>query len=358
MVQTLNRCRSCGLPAKLAERLEWRSGGTITLHRMRSVRLMLIDAQTMDRIHGAVTAGAGETAFLASQVEATRLVTGKLTAGIKGRLTRYGAVKKKALEAMEEYSLLLGMGRIEMEKFTPGEGGSLVLHEPFDISVVAGGILGVLEELDRCGYGADISNVGERAYRLVLEQMESQHITALSVRNPLLHHDGREGEKAEGCPMCGLPQAVSLLRWDEVHGKVAAGAGGRRVAFLPAYILDIAAGLGNAAGGGNRGGVVEGAVYAATRAGLEASADDAFESTAVVPRNGDAQAACDSMRVRGWGEVADHKLEGRDWWIEVINPVHEGLIAGWLRALHDFTTGDETSAVMEMGRNGTAFRLV
>ena len=100
MVQTLNRCRSCGLPGKLAERLEWRSGGTITLARIRSLRLALMDASTMESIHAVVAAEAGDAAFMAAHKEAAHLVAGKVMAGIKGRLTRYGAIKKRALEAM------------------------------------------------------------------------------------------------------------------------------------------------------------------------------------------------------------------------------------------------------------------
>jgi hypothetical protein len=358
MVQTLARCRSCGLPAKLAERLEWRNGGVIVFSRMKSIRLAMVDEQTTERIHRAISAEVGEDALMSVEKESTRIVTSGLLAGIKGRLTRYGAIKKRALEGMEEYSLLLGMGRIEIERFTPGVEGILNLHRPFDLSITAAGVTGVLEEMDRCRYQADISAAGENSHRLELRIIESSDTGADSLQDPSGYQHRKGGEKQKGCSQCGLPQSVAQMIWDELYGVVVAGVGGRRVALVPAYMLAAFARLGNDVAGDRRSGLVEGAVYSSTRISLEGGTSDAYESADLLPHNGDARAAWQSMRMRGWGEVVGASLQGKEWGIDVSDPVDIGLIAGWLRALYAATTGEEAVAVIEEGKGSTTFRLV
>jgi len=320
-----------------------------------SMRLALLDAQTMDNIQRDLASGVGGDACMMAEKEATRIVTGSLLAGIKGRLTRYGAIKKRALEDMEEYSLLLGMGRIEMERFTPGEGGALKLHKPFDLMVTAAGVTGALEEMDRCRYRTSISSLGEHDYRLVLEVSESED-PEVSLSEPSSWH-GRGGEKVRGCSLCGLPLAFSQLLWDELYGTVEAGIQGRRVAFLPAYMLSVLARLGKGEVEGGQAGLVERAVYASTVNGLERGRDDAYESTAIVPRNGNARIAWGSMAMRGWGEVVGGALRGREWRIDVLDPVDMGLVAGWLRALYTLATGEDTATRIEEGRESTTFSL-
>lgn len=357
MVQTLARCHSCGLPAKLAERLEWRDGGAIVFSRMKSMRLVMLDARTMESINRAVAAEVGEESISEVEKESTRIVTGRLLAGIKGRLTRYGAIKKRALEGMVEYSMLLGLGRMEIEKFTPGVGGILNLQKPFNLSMVVAGVTGTLEEMDRCRYEVEIADAGAHSQRLELRVVETQGAKTGS-RRDLPDHQSRKGaEKQKGCHLCGLPLPVSKFIWDELYGVVTAGIRGRRIALVPAYML---AALAEPVVGDGRDGysrLLEEAVYSATRMSLEEGEDDAYESAAVIPRVGDAQAAWDSIRIRGWGEVVGSRLQGNGWQVDVAGVADDNLVAGWLRALHDTATGEEASATIETGKEYTTFRF-
>jgi len=317
----------------------------------------MLDAQTMESIHRAVSAEAGEENLREAEKESTRIVTGRFLAGIKGRLTRYGAIKKRALEGIEEYSMLMGMGRMEIEKFTPGVGGSLNLHKPFNLSMVVAGVTGTLEEMDRCRYDAEISAVGAHSQRLDLRITETQGKSAGS-RRELPDYQSRKGmEKQEGCHLCGLPLPVSQLIWDELYGVVTAGMRGRRVALVPAYMLAVLADPVVDSVDIGQSGLLEEAVYTAARISLEEGTGDAYESSDVIPRGGDAQAAWDSMRMRGWGEVVRSSLPGRGWQVDVAGAVDVGLVAGWLRALYAATTGEEASATIEEGKEYTTFRL-
>lgn len=358
MVQTLARCRSCGLPGKLAESLEWQPDGAIVFRRMKSLRLALLDAQTMDHIRAAVEAAVGADACMGAEKDATRIVTGGLTSGIKGRLSRYSAIKKRALEAIEGYSMLLGMGRIELERFTPGEGGSLLLRRPFDLGVVTAGVTGVLEEMDRCRYAGTLSGAGENVYRLVLDSDEPEGVEAASPRELPLFHDQQAGdEKIEGCRICGLPSAISQLRWDELYGTIEAGAGGRRVFFMPVYMLAVLGHLAAGVAGSRYAKAVEEAVYASTRSSLESGKSDAYESSDILPRGGDWQAAWQSMRMRGWGAVARHRLHGGDLRVTVLDAVDEALIAGWLRAIYTVAMGREPVVEIVEEPPSTVFEL-
>ena len=238
MVQTLARCRSCGLPGEVAENLAWRANGTVILRRTRGLRVALLDLETMDSILSSLGSGLGAGICWRAVRDATRFATGKSLAGLKGKLSRYGVAKKRALEALEDNSLLLGMGRIEVEKFTPAEGGALSLRNPFAMGVSTAGITGLLEEVDHCAYGYELEEEGSNAYKLRLVLAGEDDYDARTQQEiPFFSRAVGGGEKEETCRQCGAPSSIAELRWDELYGTIEAGLRGRRVAFVPSFIL-------------------------------------------------------------------------------------------------------------------------
>lgn len=340
MVQTLTRCRECGLPGKLAEDLEWRRGGIVVLRRFKSLRLALIDKLTVCDIHAALVDIVGAGSLLEVEKEATRAVAASLAIGFEGRLSRFGSLKKRILEAMEDYSLLLGMGRIELERFAPGEGGTMLLRRPFDLGITMAAVTGALEEMDQCAYTSAVSSVSEKVFRLTYEVAghgeadEDRQGSAAAQTHP-----AADGEDPETCGRCGLPLSIAGLQWDEVYGVIQAGTGGRRVSWLPAYLLAAMDRIEGVSRG--REGVVEETVFNSVRKSLENGEDDFYESAAILQRESGAAAVREKIHMRGWGAVVGDKLDGKDWRIEVLNPVSEELIAGWLRALYTVAMGRE-----------------
>ncbi len=358
MVQTLARCRSCGVPVRIAECLEWQPGGEITIRRAKPLRLALLDARTMDDIVAGVTSVAGEDACVEAKKAATRTAAGRFVTGIRGKLSRYGAVKKRVLEAMESYSLLLGMGRIEVERLTPGEGGSLILRRPFEKGMVMAGIAGLLEEMDRCRYTGSLSVTGDDVYRLDLAVDESRGPVAGSPHEEALFRETRHGGAGyESCRLCGLPLSISPFLWDELYGVVDAGAGGRRVAFVPAYVLDTLGRLVRGEGDKGTEAFIEEAVFASTLGSLAGGTKDAYEGAGLLAGESCGKAALDIMRTRGWGAVAGDSLDGGEWRVEILDPVHDALVAGWLRAVYTVALGKEPKVEVREEPPYTVFEM-
>jgi hypothetical protein len=313
------------------------------MRRARKLRLALIDERTMLGILASLEEELGEQSCLEAISNATSAVTAIFAAGLKGELARYGTVKRRALEDIEEYSLLLGMGRIELEKLTPGEGGSMMLRQPIDLGIVSSAMKGTLEAMDRCSYDCIAADLGDSVFRLEFRADEKdsfegeRKVYALSYNRQSAVHVG-----LETCKTCGLPASLAPLRWDELHGSIEAGVGGRRVAFFPAYILEAFAALERPTKARGSAGIVHDAVFASIKGSLDDGADDAYESPADHAAADLIKNTRDKMVVRGWGAVSGGKMGEDGWRVDVTNPVDDSLVAGWLRALYTFMNGRET----------------
>jgi hypothetical protein len=341
LVQSLARCRDCGLPSKLAEGLDLSPDGIILLRGARPLRLALLDQDAARRIQTSLEERLTQEACLQVEVEAVRAATSRDLTGLKGRLSRYGALKRRTLEALEDNSLILGLGRIELEKFTPGEGGAMMLRRPFTLGITTAFVTGVLEEMDSCSYGIALEAADGKDFRLVLEAMGPGDGGKQRAVDTGSNKGASTGQgNGDRCRQCGMPSTMAAWRWDELHGSIQAGAGGRRVALLPACILDAFAQL-ESGGGKTRAGVVEETVYSTTMESLQNGAGDAYEGEELPPAASGAMALCERIRARGWGEVISNRLNGTDWRIDVVNPVDEALIAGWLRAIYTVAMGRE-----------------
>ncbi len=342
MVQTLARCQSCGLPGGVAESLTWRANGTVILRRTRGLRVALLDQETMNGILSALEAEIGAGACWRAVRDATRFVTGKSLAGLKGKLSRYGVVKKRALEALEVNSVLLGMGRIEVEKFTPGEGGMMLLRSPFAIDIATAGITGVLEEIDHCPYRYELQPQGANTFKLRLALADADDYEARTQQDiPFFSRAVGGGEKEDTCRQCGAPSSIAELRWDELYGTIEAGLGGRRVAFIPSFILVALSHLETGEGGVDVRKSVEEAAYTSTMKSLEGGTTDAYEDDGMLAREEGGRGAWARTRARGWGAAAEERLGAEGWRVTMLNPVDNALIAGWLRALYTVAEGRE-----------------
>lgn len=347
MVQSLARCRDCGLPAKLAERLEWGPDGVILLRCVKPLRLALLDEETAHSLQESLLARFGGETCMKAETQAVRAAVSDILNSLKGRLSRQGAFRKKTLEALEEHSLLLGLGRMELEKYTPGQGGAMLLRRPFVLGMTTSVVIGVLEEMEQLSYTSSLREVSSSDFRLVLEAAEQADAGAQSRGGARGYavKSGRGGDKGR-CSQCGLPTSLAGLLWDELYGGIQAGTGGRRVALLPACILVASAQL---EGGSAREceGIVEGAVFRTTKAGLDGGADDTYEDKDVLVAANAADAMREKMTMRGWGKVLAAGLNGVDWRIEVMNAVDDALIAGWLRAIYTIAVGREPRLIVD-----------
>lgn len=344
MVQTLVRCGSCGLPGKLAENLEWSSDGVIISRQPAGVRLAMLDVETMDRLyHGLIAEGLRD--FYLNEKGATRYLVGELFSGLIGEISRYDNIKKRVLKTMEDFSLLLGMGRIEVERFAPKQKGTLVLKKPFNLCLVMACIAGIMEGVDGCCYTSIHTDLGGEAFHLTLDASEDDDYRKDSFK---WLSRGLEAAECAGtlgrCDLCGLPLALKDFRWDELYGVVEEGAQARRVGLLPYYTLAVMGKMASETRKENTAGLIEEAFYISTLERIEGGAGNAPqgpESLEVPGEDGPSGDIWNALRIRGWGAASEVRIGEREWRVTIVNPIDVSLLAGWLRALYSVSMGRE-----------------
>ena len=332
MVQTLTRCRSCGLPKSLVEMVEWQPGGTMAFKRFTAVRLALIDEGFYDRMYGALSQreSQGDGGVFESQRKAARYVSGKVLKGLKSRVIRYSVVMKRALETMERYSLLFGMGRIEVERIKIEAGGSILLKMPFNRYLLSAGIIGVLEQIEGRAYTHTMSQMGEDVFRLDLDIREDDDYREEDLETIDLLAPVATGEKGlERCQQCGAPSALASYDWDEIYGVIEDSRYGGRLGFVPCFTLTA---VKKTAGYCEKevADVMEDAAYSSTMEKLGGGKGDIVVEELI-----------GELAVKGWGQAALFADDEEAWKVTVNNPLDISLLAGWLRAVFFFSTERE-----------------
>lgn len=356
------RCRNCGLPARIAETLAWKAEGTVFARRLQSVRMAMIDMDTLRGSCEAFGANDGREKLYQAEKRAVRMLAAAQLSGLKEKISRYGVVKKRILEAMQEYSLFLGIGRIEMERFVPGQGGSWVVKAACEETLVDAGIAGILEVLDGCGYERLHVKMGEGTYRLELQSAkEGQNVRAPEKGRSFEPDAGKGGDGGERCGECGLPLALGIFEWDEIYGTMETAQGGLRAAIIPSAMIGV---VSWEAGEGGKGGLPHPLREAARRAALErmeSGKGDSYEGDIVgsglAGREGATAYLQEKLWMRGWGMVREFGLEGDGWRLRVSDPVDRFLVAGWLEAVFMAVKGRDAALSWEDAGGEVLYRL-
>lgn len=342
MVQSLSRCKSCGLPEELAKKVNWGSDGTIRLKPFKRARLAMIDIQSIDIFYDKLAAANILDAFCLDVKRGMRRLTAVLLSGIKGRITRYGPMKKRMLELIEESSSILGIGRIEIERFSPGQSGSLLLVKPFNSHLVSAGLIGILEELDKCSYAHALSAVTENTYRLELS-VEGAYDKDGLIGELQLKNGAAGGRKPRGaCELCGSPSWLTEFIWDELYGIVEVGPDERRICILPVHSVPSIGAISRQPDDPLR--LLEQSIYESTMNGFEDGMTDTYEGgewLRDLGRVGPVRETWEVLGRRGWGMIGEARQDGGIWQVEVIRAIDAGIIAGWLRALYTIAMGKE-----------------
>ncbi|MDY6795032.1 MAG: hypothetical protein SWK76_07105 [Actinomycetota bacterium] len=361
MVQSLSRCGSCGLPGKLAENLTWGCDGTIRLSGLKWVKLAFMDADCIRDIYDGLAVMLGSGSLDDGERDVTHLITGRLISGFKRKLSRYDILKRRILEAMEDYSLILGMGRIELERYTPVAEGSMLLKWPIHLNMVEAGIAGILECMDRCTYSYHTSVLSGGCYRLRfdLKRKGTRHGGSLGKRETVVVNE--DGEELKRCEKCGLPCGMSVYRWDELHGVIEEGTEGRRMVFIPVDAINIMVRMGNDVGEDTGNGIVGEAIRSCTLRQLETGKESTAEGGGSGAVGADRKGIAEYMSrpsLWGWGHVEDAGISGEVWRICMTSPLPSPVITGWLSGLYTSAIGrrplidvveDAPRTIMELG---------
>lgn len=360
MVQTLARCRNCGLPRSLAENFMWQSDGTLHLKRVKGVRLAIVDEGFVDGLFERMAGEECPEVLCALEQAATRQVVGRLTSGLKGKMTRYSLLKRRALEGMVDYSLLMGQGRIELERYTPAVEGRFTMKSPFNLAVIQSGIAGVLEQLDRRFYARHLTEIGKEYYRLIVEASDREAYEG-EIDEPLALDYGEQRGVIEdiGCEQCGLPVALTDFIWDELHGAIYEGKIRRRVAMLPWYMVSALKWLIPGGEGGRLESVVEDEARAAMVRRLSSQAADTGEAGTGEDDSltGILGFFLRRLQARGWGRAGDLKEEDGALRVSITNPVDTPFLTGCVRGIQSFALKTEAGLSVEEAAGSATFLL-
>ncbi len=345
MVRSLTRCRSCGLPGILAENVDWRPNGTIMLKRLKRIRMVMLDASTLKGLCNATTLEKGLEIFYVEEKNATRYIINKLFSSVICKISRYDAMKKEIMELIENLSLLMGTGRIEVERYVPSQMLVMILKNPLNLHLVTAGIAGIIEEIDKCPYSYSHCDLGDNVFQLILEAadegaFDKDSFGWLATEPPM----DKNVRILDRCNQCGLPLAAGGFRWDELRGVVEAGEEWRRLGFLPGYTLAIMAKMAAGSGAREDGGLLEEAIYSNTLMQLEAGMGDAYSGVDTVSSLGKVGPSSDTwdvLQVRGWGVMEKARIDAKQWRVTIMNPVDKAILAGWLRAIYTIAVGKE-----------------
>lgn len=362
MVQSLTRCSSCGLPQELSESCVWAGDGSIRLRPFGGNRLAMVELPAIEIFWEKLISLEASEAFLLREKIAMRQMTAKIIEGIGAEVTRFGPLKKRALGIIEDLFAIMGLGRVEIERFSPGQEASILILPSVSPHLLSAGIAGILEELDNISYAYSFSDLGKKAYRLNLgaagdgqdygaarefyERGEEPHLEEYPYNAEL-----------EGCPICGIPCRLSDFKWDELLGTIEAGSAGRMV-FLPWQVIRAMAHAGDDEP--DKKGLLEEAIYISAVEQCKHRTAAANESVEAICDLQQAKPRGDLDRLfglKGWGRVDEASSKEASWLISVFEPIDSGIIAGWLRALYTITLGKDPDLSLVFHDNRVRYRL-
>ena len=150
---TMRRCRECGIPRVVSFFVKWSDNGTIVQLFSRNFRVVILHHGFIDNLFSSIEAKLGlsieHLAF-----EAQRNASKVTFEGIRDKIpvarlaTRLKFARRIAVELFHRVSVLTGMCRSWTVEYVPGERGSAVVRNPFNIGLLAANIVGAFETLE------------------------------------------------------------------------------------------------------------------------------------------------------------------------------------------------------------------
>jgi hypothetical protein len=362
VVQSLTRCRSCAMPQDLAGSCAWAGDGSIRLRPFRGNRIAIVDLPAIEISWQKLASLGASEPFLLREKYSMRRMTARVMVGIGAEITRFGALKKRALEVIEELFAILGLGRIEIERFSPGQEASILLVRPVSTHLLSAGIAGILEELDNVSYAYSFSDLGEKAYRLNIEAVGDGQDYGAAWEHYKTGEESHLEEhlynaETEVCPICGIPCSLRDFKWDELYGTIKASNAGR-MGFMPLQVIRVMGGARDDESDWK--GLLEEAIYVSTVEQYKRGTAAANESVEAIRDLQQWMPGGDLARLfslKGWGRIDEAHRKEEGWLISVFEPIDSGIIAGWLRALYTIALGKDPDLSLVFHNNMVRYRL-
>jgi hypothetical protein len=338
---TMRRCRECGIPRLVSFLLKWGDNGTIVELFRKNFRVVILHHGFIDNLFSSIEAKLGlsiEHLAFEAQRNASKVTFEGIKDSIPGaRLgIRLKFARRIAVEFFHRVSLLTGMCRSWTLEYVPGERGSAVIKNPFNIGLMAANVVGAFETLEGIPFeqtweetGRDTFTVNISATGVKPEFAERMELDFAPTLPGSLDYNR--------CSRCKAPKSISTtLKWIDSEGIIVDTRTGARVILLDGYVVttvlrELAAELGDEIYGlvveAQRDWTVDnvGALGLSSGNGplSEAQLIEAYDSY------------LELLPLYGYGNPVSFKLADGVIQVVVENPYEASIIAGTLQGLYE-----------------------
>jgi hypothetical protein len=340
-------CEKCGVPEAIAGDQAWLNSGVIVQGTNLSWRMGFSESENLDPLFAEIEKIIGRS------IQAKVMEFGKfgaifywenvmrpeISALVRGRLMSLEVMSEVVVAAGE----INGFGKYQVRemRFQGDADDALVIRvdNPFSIPLSMGILAGCCEMVTGNPYTVKIDRVSGDTYDLSLGIGRAQK-AARDIRvKPYYHRDG--DIYLEPCASCGVPKALSNLKWDLAKGRITDSRNGKRMICLGSEVWDpLFKELEKEFGEEIPGAIIE-AQRRLVRQGLFAFED--------VCR---ADAMREEFAMRGWGNFREMQVNPNRAYFRVDHTINHPILIGSGQAFFEMAYGVESNAEWEVSDNG------
>jgi ribosomal protein S14 len=252
---TMKRCRECGLPRIVSFFIRWGDNGTIVQLMSRHYRVVILHHGFIDNLLSSIEAKLGlsiEHIAFEAQRSASRDTFVAFIDKIPGMkfATRFKFARRMAVEMFHKVSVMTGMCRSWTVDYFPGDRGTAVIRNPFNIGLMAANVVGAFEMLEGLPFEQSWEEESRDTYIIKVNTagVKSQTAERIQLKYAQLLPGSLDYNR---CPRCKAPRSIAkMLKWIDSDGIIVDTRTGARVIFLDGYVVtavfgEIAAELGD-----------------------------------------------------------------------------------------------------------------
>ena len=321
----------------LGRLIQWNDNGTITLRMRKDFRVLLIEADFLTRLFGAIQdeldLPVGEMVFAAQRDAARNVIDADLSGPFA--VARWRPLKRTTVRFFDRMASWCGQCYSRTHTFKPGKFSEGVIRNPFNRDLMAAIVTGAFESLEGKPYRHRYERQGKDEIIRVEPDPGRELVKAPPPVRPL-----KPGQrKNERCSRCGTPLALRDLKWMEEEGIVMDIRKGVRMVFLDFYATTVVLQrLSQELGESFTPIVVD-----TQRAFFLRHIWEEFlcerRRPEPLPPGELYRLALETLALRGQGNPVDHRLEDGRMEVTVENPFDRNLLAGFLSALYECGEG-------------------
>ncbi len=230
------RCKVCGVPRRIGNVHHWMNNGTIVNARVPSIRQVFMEADFLPELRQLISDGLGfpvNRIFYEAERNSVRITVEAFLQGPLLRIaSRIPIFRRAAVHYFNNLAWQTGTANSRTVGYRSGKYGLALMHNPFDLDLMAAVVVGAFEALERRPFRS-FWKKENGAYLLRVEAADKPELSGrLEVEREVL----KEGNlRLHSCPCCGLPLELSHMEWCEEEGIIIDRRRGIRMINLDGY---------------------------------------------------------------------------------------------------------------------------